>query len=693
MSLAAGTRFGAYDITGPLGAGGMGEVYRAHDPRLGRDVALKLLPDHLASDPSSLRRFEQEARALAALNHSHIVTIYSSEAEGGIRFLTMELVEGRTLDRLLASGGLPFTQFFEVAIALAEALDAAHQKGITHRDLKPANVMVAEDGRVKVLDFGLARRRDSAGTSAEDDTRQALTTAGTIVGTVPYMSPEQVEDRVIDHRTDLFSLGVVLYEMATGTRPFTGESPAALMSSILRDRPRRIAERRADAPDGLESLVARCLEKSPRERVPTARDVAVALRLIRRTWEAGGQAAGARVMPSAAVQLARDFRVAVRAFTSQAGGETEALAAGLSEDIAIGMSRFPHLAVTRPDGSDARYALEGSVRESGHVVRVSVRLVDTESGAHLWAEIFDRRLDTATVFDIQDDVTRLVVATVADASGVLTRAMAATLADRPIESLTVSELVLRYFGYTQHFRAEEHARLRAGFEQALAREPNHALGWAILARVYEHEYSSRLNTLPGSLERSAQAAARSMEIDPASQAAWLAQAAICFFRRDLSGLKVAAERAVALNPLNTSTEAFVGMTLVYAGEWDHGVAMVRDAIAHNPQHPGWFHYVAWMDHYRRGEFDRALAEAKRSNLPQFVWTPIIHASAAGALGSVADAREAFANLRANHPAYVDPARVRALWSLWTWDLAVVEQFLDGFTKAKALADAPDPATP
>jgi adenylate cyclase len=143
---------------------------------------------------------------------------------------------------------------------------------------------------------------------------------------------------------------------------------------------------------------------------------------------------------------------------------------------------------------------------------------------------------------------------------------------------------------------------------------------------------------------------------------------------------------VALNPLNTSTEAFVGMTLVYAGEWDHGVAMVRNAIAHNPQHPGWFHYVAWMDHYRRGEFDRALAEAKRSNLPQFVWTPIIHAAAAGALGSVDDAREAFASLRANHPPYVDPERVRALWSLWTWDRAVVDRFLDGFIKAKTLVE-------
>ena len=279
-----------------------------------------------------------------------------------------------------------------------------------------------------------------------------------------------------------------------------------------------------------------------------------------------------------------------------------------------------------------------------------------------------------------------MVATVGDSSGVLVRAMAATLAARPIETFTVSELVLRYFDYTQHFRAEEHARLRSAFEIALAHEADHALGWGILARLYEHEYSSRLNPLPDSLGRSERAAARSLDIDPLSQAGWQAIATLHFFRRDLNGLKVAVDRTVALNPLNTSAQAFVGMILAYAGEWDRGAAMVREAIRHNPHHPGWFHYPLWIDYYRKGEYEAALAEAKRSHLTRMVWTPIIIATAAGALGRVADAAVAFDTLRTQFPPFLDPQRVRGLWALWTWEPAMVELFVDGFVKAKALVD-------
>ena len=247
MTLAAGTNLGPYRIVCPLGQGGMGEVYRAHDPRLGRDVALKVLPDSMASDADCLARFTREARALAALNHPHIVTIFSTEdapssgsGQAPIRFLTMELVEGRTLDQAIPMGGVSMAKFFDVATALADALAAAHQRQITHRDLKPGNVMVADDGRVKVLDFGLSRAADPGGTPGDDATRMQLTETGTILGTRPYMSPEQIEARPLDSRSDLFSLGIVLYEMATGTRPFQGETSASLMSSIMKDHPRAI---------------------------------------------------------------------------------------------------------------------------------------------------------------------------------------------------------------------------------------------------------------------------------------------------------------------------------------------------------------------------------------------------------------------------------------------------------------------
>ncbi len=277
----------------------MGEVYRARDGRLDRDVALKVLPPEVARDPTRLERFAREARAIAALNHPHIVTIYSTEEADGVRFLTMELVEGQTLDGVITGAGLPVARFLDLALPLADALTAAHQKQITHRDLKPGNVMVSADGRVKVLDFGLARRGEAGHGQAFDATRAVLTGEGTIVGTMRYMSPEQVEGRPLDARSDLFSLGVMFFEMLTGARPFHGSSSPALMSAILRDTPPLVTGDRADVPEALARLVARCLEKRPDDRVQTARDVYNELRQVQKQLESGsGQRSGSPAAPS-----------------------------------------------------------------------------------------------------------------------------------------------------------------------------------------------------------------------------------------------------------------------------------------------------------------------------------------------------------------------------------------------------------
>ncbi len=231
-----GRSLGHYQITAPLGKGGMGEVYRARDNTLGRDVALKVFPPAMAANREGLARFQREARAVAALNHPHIVTIYSVEESEGVHFITMELIDGKPLNRLIPEGGLPGERILAIAAALADALAAAHERGIVHRDLKPANVMVTADGRPKILDFGLARiARDESAAGAEDQPTDVRTSDGVIMGTVPYMSPEQVSGRSVDHRTDLFSLGVMLYEMATGHRPFGGTSSAETASAILRD--------------------------------------------------------------------------------------------------------------------------------------------------------------------------------------------------------------------------------------------------------------------------------------------------------------------------------------------------------------------------------------------------------------------------------------------------------------------------
>ncbi len=273
MPLTPGTRLGPYEILAPLGAGGMGEVYRATDTKLGRDIALKVLPAEMAHDPERLARFRREAKALAQLDHPNIVTIHSVEECDGVHFLTMQLVEGQPLDRLIPAGGLPVEQIVEIAGALGDALAAAHEKGIVHRDLKPANVMVSNEGRVKVLDFGLAKDVGASDPADATLTSDHRTQAGVVMGTPAYMSPEQTSGRPLDHRTDIFSLGVVLHEMATGRRPFDGNSSAELVSAILRDTAPPVTDVRPDLPSDLARIIRRCLEKDPRHRVQTARDV------------------------------------------------------------------------------------------------------------------------------------------------------------------------------------------------------------------------------------------------------------------------------------------------------------------------------------------------------------------------------------------------------------------------------------
>ena len=285
------TLLGHYRILSPLGKGGMGEVYAAEDTRLHRTVALKILPLAMGADPDRRKRFEREAQAVAALNHPNIVTIYSVEEASGVLFLTMEAVEGRTLKEMIPEGGMPLDVLLRVGMAVADAMAAAHQRGITHRDLKPANVMVTPDGRVKVLDFGLAKLREA---EREADGEQPtvlreenLTGEGRIIGTVAYMSPEQAEGRPVDQRSDIFSLGVMLHEMAAGDRPFKGDTDISVISSIIKDTPGSITDRKPDLPAGLARVVRRCLAKDPARRYQTATDVRNDLEEVKQDLDSG----------------------------------------------------------------------------------------------------------------------------------------------------------------------------------------------------------------------------------------------------------------------------------------------------------------------------------------------------------------------------------------------------------------------
>ena len=279
MTLQKGARLGAYEIRGPLGAGGMGEVYRAWDERLGREVALKVLPQSVAGDPERLHRFEQEARAAGALNHPNILAVYDAGSHESLPYIVSELLEGETLRERIRSGALTPRKAVEHAIQIAHGLAAAHQRGIVHRDLKPENVFVTRDGQVKILDFGLAKLREASASDPEHETATQDTRPGVIMGTIPYMSPEQLRGLPANARSDIFALGSVLYEMLALRRPFTGETTAQIEAAILREEPPELPTTRG-IPTALDRIVRRCLEKKPEDRFETAQDVAFALEAV-----------------------------------------------------------------------------------------------------------------------------------------------------------------------------------------------------------------------------------------------------------------------------------------------------------------------------------------------------------------------------------------------------------------------------
>ena len=697
-----GRSLGHYRVLAKLGEGGMGEVYRATDTKLGRDVALKVLPSGMAANADRLERFRREAKALAALDHPGIVTVFSVEEADGVHFLTMQLIEGQALDSAIPEGGMPVERILEIATALADALAAAHDKGIVHRDLKPANVMITTDGRVKVLDFGLAKELREADPMDVTLASSPHTEIGVVMGTPAYMSPEQVVGGALDHRTDLFSLGVLLYEMVTGQRPFQGRSSAETSSAILRDTPAAVTEVRADVPGDLARIIRRCLEKDPRRRIQTARDVANELKELRA--ESGSMA------PQESRRVIGDVPwIAVLPIKAQGSDpELASFADGLGEDITAGLSRFSHLFVisrysvlqhaersldVRAIGRElgARYALESAVRIAGSAVRVSVRLVDASTGTHMWAETYDRELAGAGIFALQDDITDRVVATVADPYGVLVRSMAVAVRDRPVEELSARELALRCVAYWHHIRPDEHARLRAALEQTLEHDPTHAEAWACLSRLYSQEHAFRLNPRPDSVERAREAARRAVEMDPTCQLGWEALAEASYFARDLEAFRHAAERAMALNPRNTSALAFMAVLISHGGEWDRGVEIMQRSIKLNPHHPGWYLFPQFFDQYRKREFEQALATAKRMNMPEDFWTHAVTAAASGRLGRKEEARAALDALRSLMPGYRE--ELGPTLGLWILDASVVEQVMEGVAQAEALVGEPPRIAP
>ena len=693
-----GARLGHYVLGPPLGAGGMGEVYRASDTKLGRDVALKVLPTELARDVDRLARFQREARAVAALNHPHIVTIYSVEESGGVHFFTMELVEGQALDRLIPDGGLSADGILRIAVPIADALVAAHDKGIVHRDLKPANVMVAADGRVKVLDFGLAKvSRDDAEGGASMAT-ELQTREGVVMGTVPYMSPEQVAGRAVDHRTDIFSLGVILYEMASGRRPFEGASSIELASAILRDTPRPISDVRADLPPELARLVQRCLDKDPRQRMQTAREICDECRELSRsvsqTSEIPSRARPSSASGSGPARRDEGFWVAVLPFKYTGGNaDLTALAEGLSEEIVTGLSRFSYLRVisrsstlryvnqtadVRTIGTEigARYVMEGSLRQAGSQLRVAVQLVDAVTGAHLWAETYDRRFQPDQLFAMQDELIPRIVSTCADTFGVLARSISEAVRGKEPAQLSPYEALMRGFGYHHRLTPGEHAEARDALERAVEQAPGNADCWAMLSWVYSHEYGHGFNPRPGSLDRALVAARRAVDLAPSNHLALQTLGVALFFRKDIAGCLNAAERALALNPLDGSNEAIFLIT--FAGHWDRGCALIERAMELNPHHPGWYRSTLAINEYRKANYRAAIDEAMKANVPGIFWTNVLLAAGHGQLGELDAARNALRSLLAQKPDFAQSAR--ETFGKW-FDPELGQHLIEGMRKA------------
>jgi eukaryotic-like serine/threonine-protein kinase len=646
-------RFGPYELTARIGAGGMGEVYRARDTRLGRDVAIKILSEGVASDPDRARRFEVEARAASALNHPNILTVHDVGNEDGVAYLVTELLEGEGLDRVLARGPLTPDRAVSLAAEAARALAAAHGKGIVHRDLKPQNLFVTTDGRIKILDFGLARVLGSEKESKEDSegvTATAHTEPGTILGTIGYMSPEQVRGLPTDEPTDIFALGATLYEMLVGVKAFARPTSADTLSAILKEEPRPIEELRPEVPEAVCRVVERCLAKRPEDRYSSATELALALEQAagnalaapesrKRTRPTRSRAAVIgiaatvilvvsalwllrRAGPDAPVRRIQSLAVLPLENLSGdpqqeylADGMTEALITRLAQIGALRVisrtsvmrykgERKPLPEIARELGVDA--IVEGSVLVAGARLRITAQLIHGPTDTHLWASEYDK--DLRDVLELQADVAQAIVREVAVA---VRPDEAKRLAEsRPVDP-EVYDLVLRGRYHWNQRSSEGMTQAVELFREATRRDSAYAPAYAGLADAYLSQFDYGLLSWEESTALARAAATKAIELDPGLAAAHTSLAHIHLHEWEWSAAEAGFRKAIELDPSYVVAHHWYALCLTALGRVKEAVDRMELAHGIDPLSAR-INADLGMAYLAAGEYEKAVVQETRT---------------------------------------------------------------------------------
>jgi TolB-like protein/tRNA A-37 threonylcarbamoyl transferase component Bud32/Tfp pilus assembly protein PilF len=644
----------------------MGEVYRARDSRLDRDVAIKVLPERLARDPQALGRFEREAKAVAALSHPNILAIHDFGRDGAVTYAVTELLEGETLRARLARGALPWRKAVETGIAIADGLSAAHSKGIVHRDLKPENLFLTQDGRVKILDFGLARGTSTS--AAESAEAATVTEEGVTLGTVGYMSPEQVRGTPADARSDIFSLGCVLYEMVAARRAFSRETAAQTMAAILEAQPRDLSSTGREIPAAFENVIAHCLEKNPPERFHSAHDLALALhatlsspadapRSPARRWAIPAVCLAALLLTAAvywfAVRPKPIDSLAVLPFVNVGGDpNAEYLSDGITESLINNLSQLPKLRVVprtlveaykgkqadpRKLGQElhVRAILTGKVVHRGDSLHVQTELVDCDLLSQLWGDQYDRKF--SEILAVQEEIARQVSEKLRLRP---TGEQQKQLARRSTQNTEAYQLYLRG---RYEWNRRTAARLKTAvdyFRQAIEKDPGYSLAYGGLAQSYALFNIYDVEKAADSCPKAKDAAARALQIDsnlvePHAALVWIKLScdwdwagSEAEFKRSvqidpndgvLRGFHAAylkamgrlddavaeTKRGSELEPLSLNLASLYGRELYFAGRYDEALVQLRKALDMDSTFGDGLMYLGWV-YERKHMFDEAI---------------------------------------------------------------------------------------